>query len=102
MSSGVARGKGGGLPRAARPGGGILDKLYVKFFLIILNNHYFATSLNRKSSYCVAQCPGAKLRKWTCHLLYASICSSKYTDKDLIIMFIMSQVRIAFLRLYII
>ena len=26
-------------------GGGILDKLYVIFFLIILNNHYFAISL---------------------------------------------------------
>ena len=45
MHSGVARGMGGGgrggPPRAARPGGGILDKLYV----IILHNHYLAISL---------------------------------------------------------
>ena len=45
------------------PGSGILDKPYVIFLLSVLNDHYFAVSLNRKSSYCVAQCPGAKLRK---------------------------------------
>ena len=96
-----SKGGGGGPPRAARSGGGILDKLYVNFFLIILNNHYFAISLNRKSSYYVAQCPGAKLRKRTRHLVYASIYSSEY-NKDLILMFIISQLRIVFLRLCII
>ena len=41
-SSGVARGGG-----AARPGGGILDKLYVIISLnySILNNYYLAISL---------------------------------------------------------
>ena len=43
VTSGVAR--GGGLLQVAHPGGGILDKLYVIFFLVILNNHYFAISL---------------------------------------------------------
>ena len=41
---------GGGLSRYFRGssvawGGGILDKRYVIFFLIILNKHYFAISL---------------------------------------------------------
>ena len=85
------------------PQGGILDKLYVIFFvfLINLNNRYFAVSLNRKSSYCVAQCPGSKLRKWTRHLVYASLYSSEY-NKDSILMFIMLQLRTVFLRLCII
>ena len=74
-----------------------MDKLNEIFFLIILNNHYFTVSLNRKSSYCVAQCPGTTLRKWARHLVYASIYSSEY-NKDLIIMFIMSQLRTVFLR----
>ena len=91
ITSGVASGEGGG----------ILDKVCVNFFLTMLNNHYFAISLNRKSSYCVAQCPGAKSRNWTRHLVYASIYSSEY-NKDLILMFIMSQLRIVFLRLCII
>ena len=50
---------------------------------------------NRKSSYCVAQCLGAKLRKWARHLVYASVYSSEY-NKDLILMFIMSQLRTVF------
>ena len=96
-------GGGGGLPRVACQGGGILDKPYVIFFLIILNNHYYAISLNRKSSYCVAQCPGTTLWKWACHLIYASIYSSEYNrPKDLILMFIMSHLHTVFLRLCII
>ena len=70
-------GDGGGPLRVARPGGGIFYKLYVIFFLIILNNHYFAVSLNHKSSYCVAQRPGSKLGKWARHLVYASLYSSE-------------------------
>ena len=64
------------------------------FFLIILNNHFFAYRLlaHRKSSYCVAPCPGAKLRKWARHLVYASMYFSEY-NKDLISMFIGSQLR---------
>ena len=96
---------------------GILDKLYVIFFpnyfeQPLQNRTYLFHSLvdqhdtqiikytrykgnitllfaNRKSSYCVAQCPGAKLRKWIRHLGHASMHSSKY-NKDLILMFIMS------------
>ena len=49
---------------------------------------------NRKLSYCVAQCPGAKLRKWARHLVNASVYSREY-NKDLILMLIMSQLRTA-------
>ena len=50
---------------------------------------------NRKSSYCVVQCPGAKLRKWARHLVHASVYSREY-NKDLILIFIMSQLRTVF------
>ena len=82
------RNKEGGPRRHAR-GAAFLDKLYV----IFLNNYYLFA--NRKSSYCVAQRPGAKLRKWARHLVYASVYSREY-NKDLILMSIMSQLRIAF------
>ena len=70
-------------------GAAFLDKLYV----IFLNNHHLFAIC--KSSYCVGQCPGAKLRKWARHLVYASVYSREYT-KDLILMSIMSQLRTAF------
>ena len=58
-----------------------------------MNNHCLFA--NRKSSHCVAQCPGAKFRKWSRHLVYASVYFCEY-NKDLILMFIMSQLRTAF------
>ena len=77
-------------------GGGILDKLYVLFFLIILNNHYFAISLfaNRRLNYLTmllnaqVQSCGNGPR----HLVYALVYSRKY-NKDLILLFFMSQLR---------
>ena len=92
-SRGVAR-RVWGVGRAVLPGGGILKKLYV-FFLNFFNNHYFAISFNRKSFYCVAQCPGSKLRKLACHLVYVSMCFSKY-NKDLILMLNVSQLQTVF------
>ena len=58
LRSGVARGGGGG---------GILDKLYVIIFFNYFEQlllGYIVNFFNRKSSYCVAQCPGANLWKW--------------------------------------
>ena len=87
-SSGVTR--GGRAVRSGRHalGAAFLDKLYV----IFLNNHYLFA--NRKSSYCVAQCSSAKLRKWARHLVYTSVYSREY-NKDLILMSITSQLRTA-------
>ena len=89
--SGVVRG-------AVRPGGGILDKLYVIIFL-----NYFEQPLLSYVAYLLignhlAVLPNAQAqscRNGPCHLVYALVFSHKY-KKDLILMCVMSQLRTVF------
>ena len=93
--SGVARGGGGG---AVRPGGGILDKLYVIIFLNYFEQplfSYIAYLLIGNHLTVLPSAQAQSCRNGPCHLVYALEYSHEY-KKDLILMCVMSQWRTVF------
>ena len=91
MFSGIARGAGGGLPRAARLGGGILDKLYVIIFLsyydqLLLGYIPYLLIVNH-----LTVLPRRKVTEITPAISFTLWCILREYKKDLILICIMLQ-----------